>query len=214
MVRKASQFSCRKRVFSSYGYGEEPENMNFKGSKPRRHLGVIYVCDSCFMGFQCWGLATQPALFCEVKRSWNTSDNGKSLVTPIQLVPALLPAAPVCRAALISGAGPHGCPSPAWRWGCRVCGQRGGCAHKPLANRGRDPQELRCKRGAGRGECGPWAAHWLCAGPRGCFSHRQLGVPVLVLAYVRKPDRLPPDNMLITRWWLYGGKKKKNTLFL
>lgn len=43
MVRKLSQFSCKKRHFISYGYGEEPENMNFKGSKPRRHLGVIYV---------------------------------------------------------------------------------------------------------------------------------------------------------------------------
>lgn len=108
--------------------------MNFKGSKPRRHLGVIYVCDSCFMVFQCWGLATQPALFYEVKWSWNTSDNGKSLVTPIQLVPALLPAAAVCKRALISGAAPRACPSPAWRWSRRACGQCGVCAYKPLTN--------------------------------------------------------------------------------
>lgn len=37
----------------SYDYREELENVNFKGSNPRRHLGVIYVCDSCFMVFQC-----------------------------------------------------------------------------------------------------------------------------------------------------------------
>lgn len=122
-MRKVSQFSCKKRVFSSYGYGEEPENVNFKGSEPRRHLGVIYVCDSCFLFFQCSGLATQPALFYEVKRSWNTSDNGKSLVTPIQLVPA----AAVCRRALIWGAAPRACPGPAQSWTCGACGRCGVC---------------------------------------------------------------------------------------
>lgn len=95
---------------------------------------MIYVCDSCFMVFQCWGLATQPALFYEVKWSWNTSDNGKSLVMPIQLVPALLRGAAVCKRALILGAAPLACPSPAWSWSCRACGQCGICAHKPLAN--------------------------------------------------------------------------------
>lgn len=44
MVRKVSQFSCKKkRVLISYDYREELENMRFRGSKPRRHLGVIYV---------------------------------------------------------------------------------------------------------------------------------------------------------------------------
>lgn len=159
------------------------------------------------MVFQRWGLATQPALFYEVKRSWNTSDNGKSLVTPIQLVPALLPAAAVCKRALISGAEPHVCPGPAWSWSCRAWGRCGACAHQPLANGVRGSQVLQWKRGAGRGERGPWAAHRLCAGPRGRFSCRQLGVPVLVSAYVCKPDHLPPDNVPITCWWLYGEKK-------
>lgn len=128
-MRKVSQFSCKKRVFSSYGYGEEPENVNFKGSEPRRHLGVIYVCDSCFLFFQCSGLATQPALFYEVKRSWNTSDNGKSLVTPIQLVPA----AAVCRRALIWGAAPRACPGLAQSWTCGACGRCGVCVYECLA---------------------------------------------------------------------------------
>lgn len=136
MVRKISQFSRRKRVFSTYGYGEEPANMNFKGSKPRRHLGVIYVCDSGFMVFQCWGLATQPALFYEVKWSWNPPNNGKSLVTSIQLVPALLRAAAVCKRTLISCAAPCACPSPASRCSGRVCGQRNVCAYKPLVDGG------------------------------------------------------------------------------
>lgn len=60
------------------------------------------------------------------------------------------------------------------------------------------PQALHPKCGAGRGEGGPWAAHRLPAGLPGCFAHRQLGVPVLVLAYVCKPDHLALGNVLIT----------------
>lgn len=80
-------------------------------------------------------VSNQPALFYEVKRSWNTSDNGKSLVIPIQLVPALLPAAAVCRRALISDAAPRACPDLAGSWSWGVFAQRSVCAHTPLANR-------------------------------------------------------------------------------
>lgn len=81
--------------------------------------------------------ASNTASFYEVKQSWNASDNGKSLVTPIELVPALLPAAAVYKRALISGAAPHACPSPAWSWSCRVCGQCSVHACEPLAILGR-----------------------------------------------------------------------------
>lgn len=80
-------------------------------------------------------VSNQPALFYEVKRSWNTSDNGKSLVIPIQLVLALLPAAAVCRRALISDAAPRACPDLAGSWSWGVFAQRSVCAHTPLANR-------------------------------------------------------------------------------
>lgn len=125
-------------------------------------------------------------------------DNGKSLVTPIQLVPALLPAAAVCERALISGAAPCACPSPASRRSGRARGQRSVCAYKPLAVGGGGIPGIALRAWGWRGERGPWAAHHLHAGPRGCFARRQLGVPVLVRAYVCQPDHLALGNMLIT----------------
>jgi len=114
-------------------------------------------------------------LFYEVKQSWNTLDNGKSLVTPIQLVPALLPAAAVCKRALIWGAAPPARPSPAWSWRCRACGQCGVCAYKPLAMGMGVPQVLHRKRRAGRGEHRPRAAHCLRAGPPWVFAQGSSG---------------------------------------
>lgn len=130
------------------------------------------------MVFQCWGLATQPALFHEVKQSWNTADNGKSLLPLIQLVSACLPAAAVCRRALIW----------ATAWGMPQCSL-----------------ELECLW-AVRCLCIKTRWKWGWEHPRGCTKSldlaeasgarvvctQQLGVPVLVLPahHIAQPCRM------------------------
>lgn len=136
------------------------------------------------MVFQCWGLATQPALFHEVKQSWNTADNGKSLVTPIQLVSACLPAAAVCRRALIWGTA-SGMPQSSleleclwavwclcikthWEWAQK---HPRGCFRTWQRRVGPGQPPLRGLHTAARGACACAAAHHIARPWRVCWSH-------------------------------------------